>query len=130
MKKRLFVLLAVAFVNISFIVSARADAPVSISLYNPLQIIHEDDNVKGLRVNLIYGANVDVSGIDVGIVNRTYGTQKGFQMGLFNDTANFHGLQFGLVNKAYHLEGVQLGLINIHYSEKPDGFVPFINWKF
>ena len=130
MKKLLFVLIVLTAINISLIGNAQAGSPVSISLFNPIQIVHADDNVKGLRVNLIYGENIDVSGIDLGLVNRSYGTQKGLQLGVFNNTSDFHGLQLGLINKTTRLKGMQIGLINMNRESWKKGFVPLINWAF
>ena len=130
MKKLLFVFIVLTFINIPLIGNAQAAAPISISFYNPIQIINERDDVKGMRFNLIYGANHDISGIDLGLVNRSYGIQKGFQFGVFNDTSDFCGLQLGLINKTLRLEGVQIGIVNIHYESKNKGFVPFVNWAF
>ncbi len=130
MKKLLFIILVSAFMSVFFIGSARAESPVSISLFNPIQIVNEYDSVKGLRFNLIYGVNDDVAGIDFGLVNKSYGTQKGFQLGMFNNTTNFRGLQIGLINNTHQFEGVQVGLINMHYKNTKKSFTPFINWNF
>lgn len=130
MKKIFFVSILLLTMCAFFIGSARAELPISVSLFNPIQVVDEDDSVKGLRFNLIYGANHDVTGIDAGFINRTYGTQKGFQIGIFNNVNEFHGLQIGLINRVQRLDGMQFGLANIHYEADNKGFVPFFNFKF
>lgn len=109
--------------------SAHADAFVSVSVINPIQIVNKAEDVKGLRLNLIYGVNNDVSGIDLGLINKSTGEQRGIQLGLYNSTFDFYGLQVGLINKTDWLDGVQIGLINIH-AEGERSFFPIVNFSF
>ncbi|HQO41156.1 MAG TPA: hypothetical protein PK986_11850, partial [Spirochaetota bacterium] len=44
--------------------------PLQLALFNPVQIFDEKCNVYGLRLNLIYGVNSDLYGIDIGMVNK------------------------------------------------------------
>jgi len=76
------------------------NTPFQLSLINPVQLFPEETNVQGLRINLIYGVNKELNGIDFGPVNRTTGSTKGLQVGAFpfggiNITENLDGLQFG-----------------------------------
>jgi len=103
--------------------------PIQISLFNPVQLVNEDKEIVGFRLNLIYGRNTSVTGLDLGLVNRTTsGTSKGVQFGFvgFNDSdfigfqhsfvsvnkGNTKGLQLGMVNYATQMTGVQIGLVN------------------
>ena len=74
--------------------------PLQLSLVNPIQLFPEETSVHGLRINLIYGVNKEVNGLDFGPINRTTGTTKGLQIGAFpyggvNITENLVGLQLG-----------------------------------
>ena len=103
--------------------------PVQVSLFTPIQIFPENDTIKGVRLNLIYGRNLSLTGIDFGLVNHlTGGKSTGVQWGLvgLNDgdftgwqntlvnynEGDFEGLQMGFVNLADHMNGVQIGLVN------------------
>jgi hypothetical protein len=103
--------------------------PVQIALFNPAQIFDESIGIKGVRLNLLYGRNVFVRGLDMGLVNTCRGGESvGFQWGLlgyvegdflgiqwnlFNLTdGEFSGLQNGIYNDAGHGEGLQFGFVN------------------
>lgn len=110
--------------------------PIQLSLFTPVQIFPEETPISGIRFNLLYGRNVSVTGLDLGLVNHTTtGTSKGVQFGLvayaeanytgwqnnsFNITmGDFEGFQWGVVNYAHHASGFQLGLVN--YAESMNG---------
>lgn len=112
------------------------DRPVQLALFTPVQIFPETDAITGIRLNLLYGRNTSVSGLDLGLINHTTtGASVGLQYGLVNlvdsgftgwqDSAvnlvrgDFKGLQTGLVNHAHYAEGLQLGLVN--YAESMHG---------
>ena len=86
--------------------------PVQIALFNPVQIFPEQTKVEGVRIDLLYGVNSELSGVDWGLANRTIGTTTGMQIGAF---------PFGGVNITGNLEGVQLGGlwggVNIAHAE-------------
>ena len=129
MRKILVVSFALSIIGILLTGKAYADAPVQLSLVNPVQIVNEYEDVKGVRFNLIYGVNDDVSGIDLGLINKTGGDQKGIQLGIYNSTFEFSGLQLGIINRTDWLNGVQIGLINIH-AEGARSFFPIVNFAF
>jgi hypothetical protein len=110
--------------------------PVQLSLFTPVQIFPEDDTISGVRLNLIYGRNATVTGLDLGLINHTTsGISQGLQLGVvgFVDSdfvgwqdnsvnvvkGNFRGLQLGFVNYANNAEGLQLGFVN--YAENMHG---------
>jgi len=117
-------------------VSAQAETkPVQLSLFTPVQIFPEDYTISGIRLNLIYGRNATVTGLDLGLVNHTTaGISKGVQWGLVgvvdadfmgwqNNTVNavkgnFEGFQWGFVNYAHYANGFQLGFVNYAGSMK------------
>lgn len=103
--------------------------PIQLALVTPIQIFPEETPISGVRLNLLYGRNVSVSGLDVGLVNHTTtGMSKGLQHGLVGiaDTdfmgwqdcgvnitnGRCEGLQWGVVNYAGEMSGLQLGLVN------------------
>jgi hypothetical protein len=103
--------------------------PVQLALFNPAQIFNESIGIKGVRLNLLYGRNVFVKGLDVGLVNTCGGGESvGFQWGIlgyveggylgiqwnmFNLTeGQFSGLQWGIYNDVGNGEGLQAGLVN------------------
>lgn len=53
--------------------------PFQLSLVKPVQLFPEETKVEGLRLNLIYGVNKELTGLDLGIVNEVTGTIKGVQ---------------------------------------------------
>jgi len=114
---------------------ARAqEKPVNLALVTPIQIFPEDQVIKGVRLNLIYGRNAAVTGLDVGIANHILGEGTGVQWGLVNISGsfvgwqnawvnvseqNFEGFQWGLVNSAGRISGLQLALVN--YAKRANG---------
>jgi len=103
--------------------------PVQLSLFTPVQIFDENVPISGVRLNLIYGRSVSVTGLDLGLVNHTTtGKSMGLQYGLvgiadadfvgWHDNAvnvvkgNFEGIQSGLVNYAHYANGLQFGFVN------------------
>ncbi len=100
-----------------------------LALVKPIQIFPERDRISGVRLNLIYGSNVSVVGLDVGLVNRTTtGIAKGVQFGVVGVADNgFAGWQANLVNYVNtRFEGFQYGLVNV--AGEASGFqVSFVN---
>lgn len=98
-----------AFVQIIVVLSVFSMAhgaewtPLQVSLVHPVQLFSKTTPVQGLRINLIYGANEKVDGIDCGLVNRVTQESKGMQLG---------ALPFGGANITKDLQGLQLaGLV-------------------
>lgn len=103
--------------------------PINIALVAPIQIFPESNSIEGLRINLIYGKNAGVVGLDWGLINDVgsggvTGLQWGFvnindgdfgglQGGFVNLTdKNVEGVQWGWYNQADHVSGIQIGLVN------------------
>jgi hypothetical protein len=105
------------------------DKIVQLALFDPIQIFPDETVIRGVRLNLIYGSNAAVHGLDIGLVNRTTEKQsvgiqtgilglsehgfKGFQVNAVNITNNeFIGVQFGFVNAVEDANGLMIGVIN------------------
>ena len=112
------------------------DRPIQVTLFTPIQIFPEDNSIKGVRINLLYGRNVSITGLDWGLVNHTTtGKSKGIQIGFvglsdsdfmglqYNSVnvtkGNVEGLQWGIVNYAHSMNGLQIGLVN--YAQMMNG---------
>ncbi|HER44260.1 MAG TPA: hypothetical protein ENO08_07365, partial [Candidatus Eisenbacteria bacterium] len=121
-----------------------ADQPLQLALFNPVQIRPEDTSIFLLRVNLIYGKNVSVKGLDIGIANHcSGGVSKGLQWGIVGfiegdfigwqdhfvnmTKGTFTGLQTGFYNELDNGEAFQFGFIN--RARSVSGFqLGFINY--
>jgi hypothetical protein len=115
MQKLFFILVAGLITLFTFGLSAQ-DNPFQLSLFNPIQIVPENESVSGIRLNLIYTKNVNVTGLDWGLVNKTTGKQLGVQWGFVNLTdGGFTGWQSGVVNVTNGGSvGLQTGWVNYH----------------
>jgi hypothetical protein len=80
--------------------SIAQENPFQISLIGPtMQLVDDDEDVRGVRLNFIYGVNENVSGLDLGLINHTNGLMSGVQFGLVNVTdGGMTGWQAGTVN--------------------------------
>ena len=114
---------------------AQQSKPIQLSLFTPVQIFNENVPISGIRLSLIYGRSVSVTGLDWGLVNHTTtGKFTGVQFGAVGiaDTdfkgwqdnwvnvvkGDFEGFQWGAVNVAHYANGFQLGLVNYAGSMK------------
>jgi len=106
----------------------------SISVFNPVQIFDETQDIKGVRWNIVYGKHANITGLDFGIiaghatgnftgvqwnaVNLVDGSFTGWQGGLFSQSkGDFLGLQSSGVNIGKsHSEGVLVGFVNMTNS--------------
>jgi len=122
-------LISIGMTYFGFTSPVSADTPVQVSLFYPIQIFQEFEDVKGVRINAFYGVNGAVSGLDVGFVNRTTYEQKGLQIGFFNMTEHMSGLQIGLFNRTEWLNGIQIGFLNMNVNGDHK-LLPFFNFSF
>ena len=78
------------------------DNPFQIAFIGPtMQLVDDDEDVRGVRINILYGVNQNMSGLDLGLINRTSGTMTGVGFGVANVAdGGFAGWQAGLVNIA------------------------------
>jgi len=92
------------------------DNPFQLSLFDPIQIVPNNESISGIRLNLIYTKNVNVTGFDMGLVNVTTGKQLGVQWGGVNVTeGGFTGWQSAIVNMSKgDFVGLQTSWVNYH----------------
>ena len=92
------------------------DNPFQLSLFDPIQIVPNNESINGVRLNLIYSKNANVTGFDWGLVNVTTGKQLGVQWGGVNITdGGVTGWQAGFVNVSRgNFEGLQTSFVNYH----------------
>lgn len=135
---------------------ATADSPVSLNLFDNVQLPGDNSSsIKGVRFNVFYGVNQNVTGVDFGLLiplnivkgdmtgaqwglyNQVDGNLKGVQFAVVNNSGNVTGVQWGLVNLAESLKGLQIGLVNINKAGTPipksfsdPYFFPIVNWSF
>ena len=43
--------------------------PIQLALVPPVQLVPEDESIQGVRLNLIYCRNKNVSGVDIGLAH-------------------------------------------------------------
>ncbi len=85
--------------------------PLQMSIWNTIQLAHEDRNVYGLKLNLPYGKNRNIYGIDVGLASLSTGDVKGIQVnGLFNGG-----------DKDKDMMGVQIAIAGMNFADKATG---------
>ncbi len=99
--------------------SAGKFTPFQLAFATPMQIVPENWDVMGLRLNLIYGSNHNVTFLDIGLLNHTINRQTGIQIGgIWNGVeGEMSGIQVGgIINSAgntYMMSGIQVGSINL-----------------
>jgi hypothetical protein len=86
--------------------------PLQLSLWEPVQLFPEDFDVYGIRLNLAYGSNKSVAGLDAGLVNVAALGQNGVALGLVNISDHSSGINAGGMNYTTRLAGGQFGLLN------------------
>ena len=129
-KATIGLLLAAALVGAPTDLEAQsAEKPFEFSLFSPIQVRSQSDAIQILRLSLIYGRNLSVKGLDVGLVARsTGGVSKGLQYALVGIVdgdfvgwqnngvsiarGEYTGLQTGVYTDAARGEVVQIGLFN------------------
>jgi len=92
-------------------------SPLQVSLWPPIQLVSEESSVCGLRLDLGWGENRNVAGLDLGIANGAESI-KGIEIGVFNrvhaaDQSDSWGFQLAVLNDTDNTRytGVQLGLV-------------------
>lgn len=95
-------------------VVASAAVPVQIGIVgDSAQLFGADREVVGLRLNLPYSENIEMTGLDLGIAGGG-GTIRGIRLNAINlSDVMSCGFEVGLVNIDEAATGFQLGLVNI-----------------
>ena len=100
----------------------------SLALFDPVQTTNECDSIHGVRINLIYGSNCSLVGLDLGLINRLSNNMTGYQIGLVNLVGNdLVGYQVGAINQVCgNGFGSQHGIVNMvqgHFSGLQNAFL-------
>lgn len=107
--------------------------PVQLAVFNPVQLVPEEDSIRGLRLSLFYTQNEDVTGASLVWlgVNRSTGDVKGVEFGLGNwAEGSVKGAQLGMVNVVDgDLTGVQWGLLNMSRGQSKGVNLGLINYN-
>jgi len=92
--------LAIVLILVSVNGTAQAQNAVQLSVFDPIQLVKNTDNVNGIRLNLIYTKNANVSGLDLGFIyNYTTGNEVGFQSALVSKVdGHLTGVQWSMVS--------------------------------
>ncbi|TFH17015.1 MAG: hypothetical protein E4H02_04010 [Lentisphaerales bacterium] len=95
-------------------VPAETGRPFQIGIVSPVELVEPAESINGLRLNLLYGVNQNVTGWDFGICNHTVNNHNGLQLGGVNIVGNeLVGFNMGLLNFAGgRVEGSSVGLVN------------------
>lgn len=127
-------LLAVFCASVPEATAARSEALVGVSVYDPFQYPSRTRSITGVRLNVFYGLNRNLTGLDLGVLspitlNTLDGRLTGMQSGFYNQIGKDGlGFQWAAMNYAKQsFTGVQLGVGNIT-ARSVDGMqVGFIN---
>jgi len=86
---------------------------LQLSIWAPrVQLVPDYIDISGVKLNLPYGGNKKVAGVDLGIASIN-NSSSALQVNLFNrNLDNYVGFQAGLVNLAGTSNGVNIGLVN------------------
>ncbi len=133
--KKFLLAMAVMVMTAGF-VSAFDTTAFQIGVWAPkVQLVPPEIALSGLKLNLPYGNNGQVTGLDIGLVsinreqndqlsahvsalqvnlwNSTNGVFAGVQVGLYNEAVNSSGIKIGLINNTSSISrGVEVGLVN------------------
>ncbi|MBW2290477.1 MAG: hypothetical protein JRG90_22050 [Deltaproteobacteria bacterium] len=143
----LALLVAVAVAGVGCAGAKVSLTPVQLSLWPGAQVFTQDTPVRGMALNLLGGAQDDVAGLDVGLLNTVekeftgigagavnlgHGHVRGIQVGLGNTAdTSLAGMQAGIANQVDgEMKGAQLGMGNFAgkcalFNLNPKGFLPF-----
>ncbi len=88
-------------------------SPLQVALWHPAQLVPDDWNVYGLRMNFLYGKNQNVWGLDLGVANTTEKKVRGFQAGLINGPGDLGGIGIGGINSTRRVNGFQAGVFSV-----------------
>lgn len=99
---RPLVLAALVLLALSASPARAAESFFQLALFHPAQVFPAETDIKGVRVDLLYGKNANVVGLDWGLVHHA--------------TTDFRGYQVGLANL-------------IQENESGPVFLPIVNWS-
>ncbi|MFH0839825.1 MAG: hypothetical protein V1883_02275 [Candidatus Omnitrophota bacterium] len=129
-KKILFLIMSGIIIMPCF--AAAEEKPLQLAVFNPVQLVPEEDSIKGVRLSLFYTVNEDVTGLSfawIG-VNRATGDVRGIEWGLGNLVeGDCYGWQAGVVNYVRErFVGLQYGIANIAQGDLTGVQWGIVNW--
>lgn len=132
MVKKIIVLVLLGLVVLPQFVKAEETKSVQLAVFNPVQLVPQEDSIKGVRLSLFYTVNKDVTGFSLVWlgVNSSTGDVQGIEWGLGNwvEGASY-GWQAGLVNHAgKRCVGLQYGLVNVTEGDFTGLQWGLVNW--
>ena len=133
--KKLLTLLCLPLIPCTFALAS--EKAFEAALFHPIQIHDENTDIKGIRLNVFYAVNNDVTGVDLGFfgLGKAQGDQAGvswnfigsivegdfvgWQSGIYTDVGgSFTGLKGGFINiQRGSMVGWQYGAVNLAHSE-------------
>ena len=132
MRRNVLILAVLCVVMLPLSARAEGAKPLQLAVFNPIQLVPEDESIKGLRLSLFYTLNKDVTGLSLVWlgVNRATGDVRGVELGLGNWVeGSSYGLQGGLVNyTGDRCVGVQYGAANVVGGDFTGLQWGFVNW--
>ena len=98
-------------------------SPLQISLFPTYQLVSAEKDVCGLRLNLPVGDNVNIYGLDLGVMGVASESKMGIMLNLFsnyNSGGSTKGIQIGGMGNVQFIpdmQGIQIaGLINLNLN--------------
>ncbi len=129
--KKFFLILIILITTIQF-AEAETTGPLQLAVFNPVQLVPEEDSIKGLRLSLFYTVNEDVAGLSIvwAGVNRALGNVEGFEIGLGNWVeGSSYGGQLAVLNHVgKRFVGLQYGAVNVVEGDFTGLQWSFVNW--
>jgi len=122
-------LLAVALVFAGAGIS-KADAPLQLALWPPVQLVPAENPITGLRLN-IYGRNSAMHGLDLGLLHETTGDFGGLGLGLSNrEDGYMHGVQlsYGYIRISGNAVGWVHGKVGVVHGDLCGLRTGWIGW--
>lgn len=132
MRRKLLVLFLLGLIAAPVLSSAEETKPIQLAVFNPVQMVPEEDSIRGVRLSLFYTVNKDVSGLSLVWlgVNRATGNVGGVEIGLGNWVeGSAYGGQMGIVNHAGdRCVGIQYGMVNVVEGDFTGIEWGLVNW--
>ncbi len=128
---------ATALMTLSLHGQTGNEKAIELSLFHPIQLHDENTDIRGLRLNVFYAKNNNLTGVDLGIFGLGQnsgdvagiqwnfigsvvdGDMVGWQTGIYSHTkGEFTGLKAGLVNlQDGEMVGWQYGFVSIAHDK-------------
>lgn len=105
---------------------------LQLALFNPIQMVPEEQSIRGISLDLCYVINKDVAGFSLTLlgVNRVTGDMNGVEWGIGNWVeGSAYGWQSGIVNHAgKRFVGLQGAVVNVTEGDVTGVQMGLVNW--